>query len=74
MAVREDAPQVPWLRGPDNAGYRWLGRPDFPTMKIVVGPALARGLLFEAPARGQSTHAFLRAGKPRLPYLKQILI
>src|SRR6202011_4358402 len=25
----------------DNHGYRWLGRPDFPTLKIVVGPALA---------------------------------
>ena len=24
MAVREDAPQVPWLRAPHNAGYRWL--------------------------------------------------
>src|ERR1700730_18308940 len=33
--------RVPWLRTPDNHGYRWLGRPDFPTMKIVVGRALA---------------------------------
>ena len=24
MAVREDAPQVPWLRAPHNKGYRWL--------------------------------------------------
>src|ERR1700738_287407 len=23
----DSAHQVPWLRAPDNAGYRWLGRP-----------------------------------------------
>jgi len=27
---------VPWLRAPDNAGYRWLGRPAV-TLKVCRG-------------------------------------
>jgi len=30
------AHQVPWLRAPDNAGYRWLGRPAV-TLKVCRG-------------------------------------
>jgi hypothetical protein len=52
----------------DNHGYRWLGRPDFPTMKIVVGRALAlRAPDKELPDRRRRLYENLP--KPAVPRL-----